>query len=135
MLVITLRTVTFIVAWRWCSRRTISSAVVPSAARSSSSQRRAGVIAGSWSRRRWKSWTRAAVGSAARESRRRDAAATSGLSSPRPSRLSASSSAFWRAARLRTICSARRRRFSTRRIRRLIAIAHSSPIVSGSTSW
>ena len=42
MLVITLRTVTFIVAWRWCSMRTISSAVVPSAARSSSSQRRAG---------------------------------------------------------------------------------------------
>ncbi len=39
MLVITLRTVTFIVAWRWCSRRTISSAVVPSDARSSSSQR------------------------------------------------------------------------------------------------
>ena len=65
MLVITFRTVTFIVAWRWCSRRTISSAVVPWAARSSSSQRRAGVTAGSWSRRRWKSWTRAAVGSAA----------------------------------------------------------------------
>ena len=47
MLMITLRTVTFMVAWRWCSRRTISSAVVPSDARSSSSQRTAGVTAGS----------------------------------------------------------------------------------------
>ena len=55
-----------------------------------------------------------------------------GSSLPRPSRPSASSSAFCRAARLRTICSARRRRFSTRRMRRLIATAQSSPIVSGS---
>ena len=47
MLVITLRTVTFIVAWRWCSRRTISSAVVPCSATSFSNQRSAGVTAGS----------------------------------------------------------------------------------------
>jgi hypothetical protein len=69
MLVITLRTVTFILAWRWCSSRTVSSAVVPSAASSSSSQPSAGVTAGSWSRRRWKSWTRPAVGSPFRDSR------------------------------------------------------------------
>ena len=43
---------------------------MPCDARSSSSQRSAGVTAGSWSRRRWKSWTRPAVGSADRESRR-----------------------------------------------------------------
>ena len=59
MLVITLRTVTFIVAMRWCSSWTSSSAVVPCEASSRSSSRSAGVTAGSWSRSRWKSWTRA----------------------------------------------------------------------------
>ena len=42
MLVITLRTVTFIVAWRWCSRRTISSAVVPCSATTFSNQPKRG---------------------------------------------------------------------------------------------
>ena len=74
-----------------------------------------------------------------RQRRRRSAAGATpprppGSSRPRPRRLSASSSARCRAARLPTICSAIRRRFSTRTIRRLIAIAHSSPMVSGSTS-
>ena len=80
MLVMTLRTVTFMAAWRWCSRRTISSALVPCAARSSSSQPSAGVTAGSWSRSRWKSWTRPGVDSAASASRRSEAAVASGLS-------------------------------------------------------
>ena len=71
MLVITLRTVTFIAAWRWCSTRTISSAVVPWAARRSSSQRSAGVTAGSWSRRRWTSWTANGGRAARRSSNRR----------------------------------------------------------------
>ncbi len=135
MLVMTFRTVTFIAACRWCSMRTVSSAVVPCAASTSSSQPSAGVAAGSWSRSRWKSWTRPAVGSVTSESRRREAAAASGLCRPMPSRLSANSSARCRAFRLRTICRARRRRFSTRMIRMLIATAHSSPMVSGSTSW
>ena len=68
MLVITLRTVTFMVAMRWCSSWTSSSAVVPCEASSRSSSRSAGVTAGSWSRRRWKSWTRPAVESCERDS-------------------------------------------------------------------
>ena len=93
------------------------------------------MTAGSWSRNRWKSWTLAAVGRDVFASRRNDAAATSGLSGPRPSRPSASSSAVCRADRPRTICTATRRRLSTSRIRRLMAIAHNSPIVNGSTVW
>ena len=134
MLVITLRTVTFIVAWRWCSRRTISSAVVPCAASSSSSQRSAGrdgrvLVAQALEqldargrrqrverdrsraarpRRRWRAVCRGRAG--CRRARRR-AGGPPGCA---------------RSA------SARRRRFSTSRIRRLMAIAHSSPIVSGS---
>ena len=57
MLVMMLRTVTFVAPWRWCSSRTSSSAVVPSRARRSSSQPTAGVTSGSWSRSRWTSWT------------------------------------------------------------------------------
>ena len=53
MLVMMLRTVTLIAACSWCSARTISSAVVPCAARRSSSQSRIGPTLGSRSRRRW----------------------------------------------------------------------------------
>ena len=57
MLVITLRTVTFIVVCRRYSTATISSVVVPCAASRSCSQPRAGVTAGSWSRSRLSSAT------------------------------------------------------------------------------
>ena len=57
MLVITLRTVTSVALWRWTSSCTIWSVVVCAAANLSFSQRRAGVVSGSWSRRRWASWT------------------------------------------------------------------------------
>ena len=63
MLVMMLRTVTFMPPCRWCSSRTIWSAVVPCAARRSSSQTSAGVIRGSWSRRRCSSCTAKAAGS------------------------------------------------------------------------
>src|SRR5712691_13110073 len=53
--------------------------------------------------------------------------------SPEPSKLSANVSASWRAARLRTICSAILRRFSTSATRSVMATAQSSPIVSGCT--
>ena len=46
MAVITLRTVTFIAAWSWCSTRTSSSGDVPSAESCSSSHRSAGVVCG-----------------------------------------------------------------------------------------
>ena len=46
MLVITLRTVTFIAAWFWCSVCTSSSGDCPRAASCSSSHRRAGVVCG-----------------------------------------------------------------------------------------
>ena len=63
MLVTTLRTVTFIAPWRWCSSRTSASALVPSAARRSSSQRSSGVTVGSCSRSRCTSCTAKARGS------------------------------------------------------------------------
>ena len=63
MLVITLRTVTFIAACRWCSRRTISSVLVPWASSRASSQCSAGTRSGSCSRSRRTSWTAKAVGS------------------------------------------------------------------------
>ena len=47
MLVITLRTVTFIVAMRWCCRWTSSSVVTPCDSTNRSSQGSAGVTAGS----------------------------------------------------------------------------------------
>ena len=65
MLVITLRTVTFMAAWFWSSTRTSSSGDVPDAASCSSSQASAGTDSGSWSRRRWTSWMVNAVGNAA----------------------------------------------------------------------
>ena len=105
MLVITFRTVTFIVAWRWCSRRTISSAVVPWAASELLEPAQRGrdgrvlvaqaleeLDAGGRRQRR------TPTAGAARPPR------PPGCPLPRPSRLSASSSARCRAARLRTIC-------------------------------
>jgi len=132
MLVIRFLIVTFIVAWPWCSSG-------PSPRRWSLGPRGASPAIGgrAWPRvlvtQALEELDAAAVGNAAGESRRRESIARSGLSVRRPSRPSASSSAACRAARPCTICSVMRRRFSTRRIRRLIAIAHSSPIVSAST--
>ena len=51
------------------------------------------------------------------------------------SSLSARLSAASRAIRALTIRSARRRKFSMRMMRSVIATAHSSPIVSASTRW
>ena len=60
-LVMTLRTVSFVAAWRWCSTRTRSSGAVPRAAKWSLSHCHAGVESGSCSRRRWTSCTTKAV--------------------------------------------------------------------------
>ena len=79
MLVITFRTVTFIVAWRWCSRRTISSAVVPCGREELLEPAERGRDRRVLVAQPLEELDRAAVGSAARESRRRDAAAASGL--------------------------------------------------------
>ena len=65
MLVITLRTVTFMAAWLWWSTRTSSSGDVPSFESCSSSHESAGVDSGSCSRRRWTSFTVKAMGKAA----------------------------------------------------------------------
>src|SRR5439155_1420074 len=62
MLVMTLRTVTFVAPCLWCSSRTIASAVVPCATRRSSSHISARVTFGSWSRSRCASWTAKAPG-------------------------------------------------------------------------
>ncbi len=101
MLVITFRTVTFIEACRWCSRRTVSSAVVPSDGQEllePPERRRHGRVliaqpleeldlAGRRQRQ-------------ARQPAQATRPRVSGFSVPRPSRRSASSSACWRATRL-----------------------------------
>ena len=101
MLVITLRTVTFMAACASWSSRTMSSVVVPCAARRSSSQRSAGTTVGSCSRRRCTSWTEKLRGSGSFPSRRSARFASSVSRPPMPSRPSAIWSARCRSVRLR----------------------------------
>ena len=134
MLVMMLRTVTVIAAWRRCSTSAISSAVVPCAASRSFSQASAGVTAGSWSRSRCTSSTANAVTSRGLSSRDMTAATDRTPRPLEPEQLVGERVGLAGAPRARaTIASASRRRFSTSTTRSEIVTAQSSPIVSGCT--
>ena len=93
MLVMMLRTVTLPATCRWCSACTTPSAVRPWRARRWSIQVSAGAMLGSWSRRRWTSWTKKASESARGSSPASTAAGGSAARPPAPSRRSAIASA------------------------------------------
>ena len=134
MLVMMLRTDTFAVPCCWCSVRTISSAFVPAGSQA--------LIEPDQHGPELLDRDPAGAGQAARQTLflREHSQSGGGPTaewfqldhSNRASR-SANASASWRAFRLRTICSAILRKFSTSTTRSVMATAQSSPIVSGCT--
>ena len=135
MLLMMFRTVALAAPWAWCSWATTSLGDVPWALSFRLSQTRAGMIDASWSRSRWTSWTANARARGVSSRPRRTSSVFSAGRPLSPSRRSASSSALARAWREPTISSDNRRRFSTRAMRRWMATAQSSPMLSGWTRW
>ena len=134
MLVMTLRTVTFIALWRWTSSRTIWSVLVSCGGQPvvqpAQRRRRVGIAVAQalgelhGERRRPRRLRPGAAGS-----RRRLGIVRSRAQNPVGERCRPAGLRDSRA----TIASARRRRFSTSVMRKVIAIAHNSPMVSGCT--